>query len=101
MIKGPSKPEIKFRTGENNIVHCCWTVNLPGQYKIIILYGGDQIEGSPFICNVIESENASQILEKQLAKINCTGPGLQIGLVNEPNEVRVNEVNGNYNYIKY
>ena len=77
------------------MVNCSWMAYLPGAYKIIIRYGGDEIAGSPFACQITESEAGLQILEKQLAKINCTGPGLQCGLVNEPNEVRVNEVNGN------
>lgn len=69
---------------------------LPGEYKIIIRYADEQITGSPFICQVTEnSEKSIQIQEKQLAKIRCTGPGLENGLVNQPNEVRVNEVNGN------
>lgn len=94
-FEGPSKPDIRFRTGENNVVNCSWMAYLPGSYKIIIRYGGDEIAGSPFACTITESEKGLQILEKQLAKINCAGPGLQCGLVNEPNEVRVNEVNGN------
>lgn len=78
------------------MVNCSWMAYLPGSYKIIIRYGGEEIEGSPFTCSITESEQGLQILERQLAKINCTGQGLQFGLVNEPNEVRVNEVNGNY-----
>lgn len=93
-FEGPSKPMIKFRTGENNVVNCCWMAYLPGAYKIIIRYAGNQIAGSPFSCIVEESENGSEMLEKQLTKIVCSGPALQKGLVNESNEVRVNEVNG-------
>lgn len=99
-FEGPSKPSIKFRTGENNVVNCCWMAYLPGAYKIIIRYAGDQIEGSPFVCNIEESENGLEMLEKQLSKIVCSGPGLQTGLVNESNEVRVNEVNGRFFSLK-
>ena len=98
-FEGPSKPDIRFRTGENNVVNCSWMAYLPGSYKIIIRYGGDEIAGSPFACSITESEKGLQILERQLAKINCTGAGLQFGLVNEPNEVRVNEVNGNCQFV--
>lgn len=68
---------------------------LKGQYKITIKYNGEQVNGSPFTCNVGGSTSGQQLQAQQLAKIVCSGAGLHYGRVSELNQVRVNEVNGN------
>ena len=50
-----------------------WEPQDPGQYKITILYGGEEVPGSPLIVDVGESGLA-----------NVSGPGLQRGCVDTP-----------------
>jgi hypothetical protein len=95
-FEGPSKPEIRFENAPDNTVNCAWLPKLPGQYKVTIRYNGEQVSGSPFTCHVSGSSTGEQLQAQQLAKIVCSGPGLHAGRVSDLNQVRVNEVNGEF-----
>lgn len=69
-------------------------LNQLGQYKITIKYNGEQVPSSPFTCDVGGGLAGKQLQAQQLAKIVCSGTGLQSGRVAELNQVCVNEVNG-------
>jgi len=51
-IEGPSKVEILPKDNKDGTVSISYTPKLPGEYKIVVKYAGQVIEGAPFFAKI-------------------------------------------------
>ena len=51
-IEGPSKVQIVPKDNKDGTVTITYTPKLPGEYKIVVKYGGQMIEGAPYFAKI-------------------------------------------------
>lgn len=89
-FEGPSKPEIRF-TATRSQVECQWCPLLPGSYKVFVRYQGEEIPGSPFMCQV---DGGYSIGRSHLQRIRCNGSGLTSPRARKDNHILIDQVAG-------
>ena len=55
-IEGPSKAEIQCKDNKDGTATISYTPTVPGDYKIVIKFAGNLIQGAPFTAKVSPSE---------------------------------------------
>ncbi len=51
-IEGPSKVEIQPKDNKDGTVTITYTPTLPGEYKIVVKWAGQIIEGAPYFARI-------------------------------------------------
>jgi Filamin/ABP280 repeat len=51
-IEGPSKVEILPKDNKDGTVTISYTPTLPGEYKIVVKYAGQLIDGAPYFAKI-------------------------------------------------
>ena len=51
-VKGPSRAEISFTKGGDNITKVQYVCTDPGVYDVTVKFSGEQVPGSPFTANI-------------------------------------------------
>eukprot|EP00118_Oscarella_pearsei_P010342 m.63074 g.63074 ORF g.63074 m.63074 type:complete len:293 (+) comp35140_c0_seq1:60-938(+) len=52
-VKGPSRAEISFTKGGDNVTKVQYVCTDPGEYDIIVKFSGEPVLGSPFTANIV------------------------------------------------
>ncbi|XP_071838395.1 filamin-C-like isoform X3 [Apostichopus japonicus] len=84
---GPTKPaDVHIGRSEDGFYSLLITPKEPGNHRLVILYGNEHINGSPFTLRVSAPPDASQVIAR--------GPGLNHGIITDYNGRFICETKG-------
>jgi len=63
-IEGPSKAEIQCKDNKDGTATITYTPVVPGDYKIVVKFAGQLIQGAPFVAKIAPSEFTQQSLQQ-------------------------------------